>query len=75
MKEIKQTPEPKKRPFKDLNVLGNRIIEVLAQNGIWAYCHSVYERKDRVIKVTLAVYPKKVLEEKGMLERFLGKQK
>lgn len=73
--EMKDKPYKwSRRTLKELIVLGNRIREVLAQNGIWAYVDGYYERKDGVIKITLAVYPKDVLEEKGMLERLLGKQ-
>jgi len=60
----------KKRSIKELDILCNRIIEILAENGLWSYAHSVYERNDGVIKVMLAIYPKKLLEEKGMIKRF-----
>jgi len=56
------------RSIKELDVLCDRIIEILIENGIWSYAHSVNERKDGVIKVTLAIYPKKLLEEKGMIK-------
>jgi len=57
------------RSRKELDVLCDRIIEILIENGIWSYVHSVNERKDGVIKVMLAIYPKKELEKRGMIKK------
>ena len=54
------------RTLKELIMLQQGIIEMLAREHIYCEPAGLQERKDGVVKITLNIYPPEVLKEKGI---------